>query len=321
VDLILHVGLTKTATTTLQKHFFSQLPIYRGRLKGSSAFEAWSSRRPDWRDEVVKWLANVERSDIDAALFSEEQLSRWPVKSNDSFHPLTDGWADLTRTRPHPMIEFLDAIQLNKVSDVRLRAIITIRRQADFLGSRYAQRTSSMRKPSQADFETKVADLLASGDPFCDWAALVEELQQVIEAENLLVLIHEDGLAHNVERLAAFLSVRFDSAGMQDWRENVKRDGHQAWKGPISEHGSWGTFLRVASERWPRSFRQGSRILKAVATKIGPSGARCLKRYASKEVRIVLSEELAADILRHYFASNVRLGALLDRDLSKVGYC
>jgi hypothetical protein len=220
-QLTLHIGLPKTATTTLQKHVLRRFPGYLDKhLDGGDAslaserdawrwaFEGWVRRNPDWRDAVRVWFSTMEHTGHPQVLLSEEDLSgAWPVSGTGSLSPFFDA-PNVERVRPHPVIEFLKIIRKCGGGKMRLRVILTLRNQPDLMGSLYAEQQSFMASAGQADLEAKIARSLGSDDPFFDFATLVDELEAELGAEDCLVLLYEDGLAFNVSRIEAFLEGR-----------------------------------------------------------------------------------------------------------------
>ena len=337
-ELTLHIGLPKTATTTLQTHIFPQLPGYLGKYYGSDrltrgalfvsggeALSQWIKGSPRWPRAVEAWVESLGELGEAQPLLSDEALARWPSELHGPSHwPLSDGWSDTLRVRPHPVIELLEAVRAaGRSNDLRVRVIVTLRNQPEFMGSLYAQLQGGMQRPGQADFEAKVEESLRRDDPFFDYASLVEELQQVVGGTDLLVLLHEDGLERNVARIAEFLDLPLRATGLT--RENVKSESAQAWKGawtdlPVTRRGPLGSLRKAVDRRWPNSLGTLAPPLKRMLAGVDAASARVVKPKRHEGVRIELSDELAERIRRHYGPSNERLALLLGRDLKALGY-
>jgi len=158
-SLTLHIGLPKTATTTLQAHVFPQMPGYLGAHQGRvqeqrselwwnerwdgthtrRLFEGWWGRRPYWReaaDPWVEWLCSLKSGQL---LLSEERLTRWPPANGGApGRPFLDDWQS-PRLRPHPVRELIDAVQSAGRGRIKTRVIVTLRNQPEFMASLYAQ--------------------------------------------------------------------------------------------------------------------------------------------------------------------------------------
>ncbi len=337
-ELTLHIGLPKTATTTLQTHVFPQLPGYLGKYYGADrltrgapwvigdkALRQWTNRSAGWPRAVEAWVESLGGLGEAQTMFSNEGLAQWPSELHGlSYWPLSDGWSDTLRVRPHPVIEFLEAVRTAGGSrDVKVRVIVTLRNQPEFMGSLYAQLQGGMQHPGQADFEAKVMESLRRDDPFFDYASLVEELARAVGGEHMLVLLYEDGLERNVERIGEFLDSPLSAT--ESMRENVKRKGQQTWRGawadvPVTNRGALGKLRKRVYRSWPHALHMLERPLKRMLAGVDAVSARVVEPKRHEGVRIELSDEVAAGIRRHYGPSNERLAQLLGRDLKVLGY-
>jgi hypothetical protein len=203
-------------------------------------------------------------------------------------------------------------------SDLELNVIISLRNQVDFVGSLYAELSSKMVRPSQTDFEEKLAVVLR--DPFLDWASLVEALTEEVGTKNLLINLHEDGMLHNVTRISDFLGWEFDAGKALCRPENVKRIEASAWRGldrTIVDQGvAWIRSINLPSfnlSRFPAlrrlalsSVSRVSRLSRPLTVKAGP--------------KITIDAILAETVRSHLQESNHRLSMTLERDLSTLGY-
>jgi hypothetical protein len=336
VELTLHIGLPKTATTTLQKHVFPQVAFYEGLFDsrtGSdlvwySAYESWARQRTNWQATVRDFVRLM--SDSERVLISNEGFSQWPIAptsmfTRDTNYPLYDSWKALVRIRPHPITELLEAFRRSSASATKLRVIMSVRNQPEFLASWYAQIQDTMNRPGQSDFEGKVRQLIHDRDPFCDWHALVSELDEALGAENCLVLLHEDGMPVNVGKLSSFLDVKISSDYVDALRENVKRDGPQAWRGtpksmPATRAGVLGWTRRTVARNWPQRWQTlGLRVHKFAAI-VDSAAELTVPQVTRPGARIFLSDDLRADLREHFAPSNSRLSDRLGRDLVELGY-
>jgi hypothetical protein len=330
MELTLHIGLPKTATTTLQKHVFPQIPFYQGKFStfrkhpshswmvAESAFAAWWDNNASWQDEVRDWLDALDWAAQPRQFFSDERLLRWPVSGSlgSASRILDDEWADFTRTRPHPIVLFLDAIRKSSADGLRLRLIVTLRAQTEFLGSRYVQSARSMKRPSQEDFEEKVLLLLKHEDPFCDWFSLVEELRTILDPLDVLVLLHEDGLDKNIRSIYEFMMLACDPSATHNQRENGRGLGNRSWR--FSSPRALDRLTRAFLIQTDRVVPDSWRTLRSFFFRILVFRRRF--RFTRRELSLKISDELAERVREHYADSNGRLAHLLGRDLTELGY-
>jgi hypothetical protein len=170
-ELTLHLGLPKTATTTLQTHVFPRFSGYLGKYYGDdgappssewatwhSAYEKWLRRDPEWRDALRVWVATLKHAGHSSAFLSDEALSAWSDGAQ-TLWPVTDDWVNAQLVRPHPVIELLRTIKEFAGESMRLRVILTLRNQPSLIGSLYAELQLRMASPGQADLEAKIAHL------------------------------------------------------------------------------------------------------------------------------------------------------------------
>ena len=196
MSLVLHIGLPKTATTTLQRHIFPQHPGYCGKFGDGRpmsscswwpAHLAWQRQSIGWQKVVESWASRVAHGH--STFVSSEGLAQWPtsaINRRGNSWPVDDNWANI-RVRPHPICEFLNVVQSGLDAGVPVKVVLTLRVQGAFLASLYAQQSGDMKQPSQSDFEAKVKRLLTENDSFCDWHALVDDVSSVIGRENLAI--------------------------------------------------------------------------------------------------------------------------------------
>lgn len=309
MSLFLHIGLPKTAKTTLQRHIFPQYPGFRGKFGDSKpinsyswwpAHLAWQRQTNGWQRVVESWATRVAPNA--QTLISSEGLAQWPtsgVNWRGNSWPVDDQYQANIRVRPHPICQFLHVVQSRFETEAPVKVVLTLRAQGPFLGSLYAQQSDEMKQPSQSDFEAKVRQLLTANDPFCDWHALVDDVSSVVGRENLSILFFEDSLDSNIRRIGALLDYSFDLPDFSRVRENVKQNGTGGWavqpRG-LRRRGLAGSTLNQA---WGRHLSAPSR---------------------SHNAAIQLNDALAAEIRDYFRASNKRLGAVLQRDLIALGY-
>ena len=246
-NLLLHIGLPKTGTTTLQNHFFPNYSGYGGSfhrlgpdaaavqqnhpslLRLMETYVRFSGDQPPsgsgLRDDLSRWVEELDFNETGLLIFSREGLSqwrrghstRWPV---DYELPVAVG--------THPITIFLSELRLILPQDVSLTTIITLRNQSDFLGSLAAQ-LGRERYFDSSRFE----ELVTIGDAFMDFNQIVRDLEDVSGAEDHCTLLFEDGLEINVSKIVDLigppdLETEFDPAG-QIPADNKRRSGANSW--------------------------------------------------------------------------------------------
>ena len=329
-QLVLHIGLPKTATTTLQKHVFPSVPGYRGKHMPTvdqqwlDVVRSWSYQAPNLRTCCAAWATRIQHEAGDRVFVSEEELSGWPVLGNSAIWPIADGYADATRTGRHPVIPLLAMLRELFGDAWTVRVIFTVREQGCFLSSLYAQRDHRMLQPGQNDFVSKINSVVMTEDAFCDYASHVTELQQCVGRENLLVLVHEDGLVTNIERLEHFLDIDLTASKNSLPRLNAKSRGAGEWqairKVSLLQHGRLGRIRGAVLRRTPRPHTK-------VLGRLWDSTRRLERRVAStfpqrqlNGTKIVLEESLASAVRERFADSNAQLEALIGRDLRRAGW-
>ena len=328
--LTIHIGLPKTGTTTLQRQAFPLIEGYLGgteSLGGSNKLPAgmlhlYQSKRSlqdwgsiDWADTARSWWASAQQWPQAELLLSLEGLYRWPDPETGHPWPLMGKGRESNSSRmgTHPIVEFLD--RLSGIFDnCQIRVLVTLRNQADFLASLYAQLSYRMSTPNQRDFDHKVKELLARRDPFLDWGGLTQGLSQVIGQQNLKVCFFEDGLPAMLRDMAEFVAPRFSQPlEVERFNQRATRDG--GWSVTTTPFASSRGFI---NQVWPPSRMPRSRRLL-----LRPVGG-LLGRFAGQQNfdrnRIILEPEIRSTIRETYRQSTDYLSEILERDLRELGY-
>ena len=116
-------------------------------------------------------------------LLSDEGFMAWRnpnVEHASPFVSFSNPAVDVVRDGTHPIVEFIRICKKRLPQGSSLKVIITIRNQADFLGSLIAQ-TGFVR-------HGLVRDLVRSGDRFMHFSDTVKGLSCVLGEANLLIL-------------------------------------------------------------------------------------------------------------------------------------
>lgn len=327
-QLILHVGLPKTGTTSLQRSVFPQLESYLGGTEPGGRDKNLASElltlyqgksgHPNfhssvWRESVRNWWASVQAVLPTTTFISLEGLFRWfdPL----SAHPwplMGDGSSyRSSRIGRHPIIDFASSLA-NEVSPAQLKLVLTIRNQGDFVASHYSQLSYRMVGPSQNDFNRKLERLLEAPDPFFDWYTTIGALQQIVGEENLLCPIFEDGLDIVAESIIRFVEPAANAVNPN--RSNV-RSSSDGWKLDAAPSSSVRSTVR---KLWPLDRAPRLRNLMASS---GGMVMRALPDVSKgSDNRIRLNAQLRQELQSSFRSSNEQLSALLHRNLFDLGY-
>lgn len=290
---IIHVGIEKTATTTLQEFLFARHReiSYLGRPYGQKLGELVAAV---YRDDSIffdakKWDA-VARAELNrirpegkVVVLSEEFLASWITRD-----------LGLTATR------------LRKLFGPA-KIIITIRRQTDLLASLYAD-TIKMRR--YQTFESWLEDGLCGEKGRILARYDFESLARYYESEfgegNVGIFVFEE-LVGNVEgfarRISAFLGI--------DHKET-----HALLRGNRANPRKSGRLVRYIA--WRSRFLPGIQLSSLVPTVVNRMFQRFIHRGHPAVVR--LSPVATATIRAAFGGANRKLSAKYALDLERYGY-
>jgi hypothetical protein len=246
--LVLHIGLPKTATTFLQHKILKRADglqfIHRitGRraaglclaLKRAAAAHD-DAEAATYRRRVTRLLGRLTEPAPDCVLVSDE---------NVSVHP-ADFW---TGTGADPKLVARRLRRLGRGLDpplAGLRVIVGIRRQDQWLGSRYAESAKLFPGFGQADFDRRMravaeAPELAGPLGWLDFAAMRKTFGRAIGADNLLIVPMErltEAPRETLAEMGGFLGGidlvhRYDRAEARGdgLRRNTLSAGENTWR-------------------------------------------------------------------------------------------
>lgn len=313
-DLVLHVGVHRSGTTTLQEHVFSHLPAYLGRcraqyggyghnvvtrelLRARKLLLTEDNGRPfrQWISQLRDQVAPNEKS----VLLSDEGLCQGLTGLEPFMIPIRQAANEFWRSPP--LLSFIERISREVGPEWRLRIILTIRNQSDYLASLYARRSDRMPGAGQEDFELQVNSILSGGQDWADWALWIEHLISAIGEENLCVLPLEritDSVYY--QRLSEFLADSelmlpdgvFESVAVENAR------------GKVGEHGT----KRLAP------------LESSIKERLADAGLWHLDLDKWRGESVTLTHEIREVVKDAYAHPNRRLHELVDIDFSGLGY-
>lgn len=274
-----------------------------------------------WRHDLEKAIHTLKKLAHDRLVVSEEFLTAWPALHNKRGIPLEDGYFRASRrSRPHPVIQFLESAQHAIGQESQVKVILTLRNQASFLASLYAQSAPVMSNPSQRDFEKKVRRMIADNDPFLDFYSLVEELQNILGESNLLVLFFEDGLETNIPRMLSFIygenapSIELDYIPHENTRAGANRTWSSHWKSDYLDD-----FLKRVISLLPRNvvLKKFFRVLRDWSRAASLDGPSNKSRTRLRKLVVTLPIGLEEEIRTHFAKKNHALFSRLEREPSE----
>jgi hypothetical protein len=328
MDIIMHIGFSKCASTTLQNGVFRESRGYLGAgrgipkhinfgkqfqhhcpLGGRSHFDRAAAC--DWRDRVLDHLSS--KGELENCILSNEVLS-----SSGPHQPMS-------------IVDVLKEFNQHVWTIGQVKVILVVRNQIDRLGSMYSQFSPSRLNAGQEDFERFVFDCLtgkrATNFLYSNW---VSRLYEQLGSDNVKILLLEDSLSLEFWRdLAEFCCL--DSLAPDrllknsQQRKNVSCRGNQEWtvrpldvarkSRAVAKH----ALNRVLSA--PRSSGRDHALFKPVFHLVKPMYAiQAWLQERSRSDTIRMNDHLKAAITGFCGADNQKLGELLDRDLGALGY-
>ena len=324
--LVVHLGLPKTGTTTMQRQFFPKLDGYLGKrpladgisygpedyvdhqLGFAEAHELFLLGLP-WEDALGSWVESLDPEGPFRLVLSQKSLWSWP----SPFGKYTSRWplnelsnADKPRRGDHPVITFLSGLRRALPADVDLMTIVTLRNQSDFLGSLGAQQ-QTVHHPKA------VSRLLESNDASLDWHGLVTSLQELVGKDNNLTLIFEDGVEQNCNRILDWLypgEIRPEFTITKS--ANVRNLGYGNWRGAPRPF-----YVRFGVFRLLRNWAHSVPGLAFIAIRVNMVLAAMSPKI---QTGFSISESERDAIRSHCNESNSALSSGLGRDLSPFGY-
>jgi hypothetical protein len=312
-SFFLHIGLPKTATTTLQERLFPALggvhyvgiPMTDGFAAAPGDGARHRLLAECFRRSERLWAAVGD--DVLAEFLGPKQ--RWLQQPTSVL--ASDEGVGRTASRTALLGAHLSSMErtVRSWGFDDLRVLCVFRRQDEWLASHYAQVSDRKPAPSQQDFEATVSHVL---DPHAgrfklgamlDYQSLHEALEGAVGADRLLMLPYERLRADPAgfdDALCAFVGTPVPETGSAEAVRNARSDRPGTWR------------LRRRPTRVERSLRRIHARLPLPDRLSTPS----MTRPGTIELTAVLREQ----ILDAYAVSNRALGRRLGTDLSTFGY-
>ena len=341
-DLVIHIGLPKTGTTTIQHRCLAGEPHFLG--KDKSAPGRWHAEHPvralrervfhyyfgsegDATASAEAWIERVRqlpalREDPSSVIISDEVLAWWPT---DPFFTTTEAFrrsslrrAGVERHPVPPVAAYLRDVLRSAWRFGSIRVLLTVRSQPEWLASLYAQVSGLIRNAGTADFERQVRSLMEHGDPYIDWHCWAEHLERAVGPGRVQVLATENmGSSAFWQELGRFLGVATEQTAPAA-AANVRR---------TSADPGWSlkklNAIKILERDWPPAQRARMRRLALGAMRgTRPVWGRPLRGLVDRrrERQVCLRSELREEILAYVAPSNQRLAARFGLDLGSHGY-
>jgi len=344
-DLIVHIGLPKAASTTLQRNLFSGTAGYLGKSFGANNDLGWQFRNITptedlsfWTSEARSWVARAIECkkhlwpETQRLIVSHEDLSQRQTNTYRQKRPIGSSQdvsgqqGDLQRHFTTTLLKgFKDYIWKSG----NVKALIVLRNQPEWLASLYVTLSNTFKSASQKDFEAQVQKLIQHGEDYIDWSRWVDDLQQALGQENVCTLLMEDMKQEKFwKELATFMELDdvdpFQFAKLNATKYNVRRFKDNSWKiSPLKKR-------KPLAARLIRKYRDYKRLpntrlvlndlTRRMFSSFTPSIAAingANKRYTEIEMTASLRES----ILEYCRPFNDRLAKQLNRnDLREIGY-
>lgn len=326
LDLIVHVGFPKCASTTLQNMVFNKLDGYLGTSKTIPAELNFGSRFVQFTPAGPRITANFSQARKWTKQVMDYSQQHWPDVSRLilSHETLTNR----NKLKERPLPAFLKEFHEDVWTQGKVKVIVVLRSQAEIFASSYAQVSISNSKASQNDFLHSLKNKLGRKNLPYLYHAWVKDFMDAVGKENVCVLFMEEiGQETFWDTLFEFIKAPLNSRSELRPTSNKysKKKGDSQWqlRAYDPEMSAKTLTLNVFGLLWPgfvlRNVRK--RVQNGI-TKVLQStiyNAR-LNTFNQSERFITLDDEARGIILDAYRDENIKLQELLKKDLSGLGY-
>lgn len=231
-DLIIHIGLSKCASTSIQR-FLANAPGYLGRLSSDKAGNELTTEllRTSPVNRLSPLVARRKaltswRKAVEGHMAARQTADRNVIISREEFSKPIDDYTSL--------VDFLETLNEHVWTHGNVKIILVLRRQSDKIASEYAQNSSGLFNANQKDFERYANARMKSRT--LDYDNLISRLRQKLGEENLLPLfVEETGNPGFWKEIRSFCQITEDELTISQpntKKSNVKSQGDMKWTLP-----------------------------------------------------------------------------------------
>ena len=320
--LIIHLGLAKAASKTLQTSVLPYFPGFNGdgdvnaelaRSLGSIYLdgERHAFRTPYMLKKLHFWVqaANERQGQV---VLSLETLSRWCNPLDDiAAWPVQHSRRSRPRRGQHPVVVMLGQLQEVLPTSVKLHTVLVLRNQTDWLGSLAAQ--------VGIHETTFVHRLIGEEDASLDYYSLVKSLEGLRGPTQHNTYFLEMGIQGIAEDLARSFAPDLGHDPNWPWLHDLSRSNERR-----VDKGKWA----VSTAKFKPVSRRG--VLRRTWLQLKEKLPRSVTKLSSDSNEIDLTEsppselyitEAERDAIRsHCWGYNSRLSQHLGVDLKSWGY-
>lgn len=272
-------------------------------------------------DELKGWEARVSayvsnNNIVDPLIVSSEFFFAGEFTGAPEF-PLIEGYGCDGSFKLAQFIELVSQI-LN--SKLKMKVLLTIRNQPEWLASKYAQAAPKIYNASQVDFEARIDRYLEFDDKlWCDWGGVVQKFDEAIGRNNVTVLCMED-----VGEDDFWKSLSLIFFGTTDRIKPHKSSTNELV--PVNKK-------RKSSNEWSLgAFEFGAHLAKRYRVPPGSRKHRLLVRFGNvfsriglvfdskREEHIFLSRKMKLKLGGYCASNNLWLEERLNKNLREIGY-
>ncbi len=325
-DLILHIGLTKTASTFLQLKVFGGKMYTLDRSRGEiiesdeeKKFHNFFRSYPPsvWRTKHAKEYLDFH-SEENNILISNESLYEGTL----SVFP-NNVKGERSIAEPYLIADRLREISNSCWDKGDVKVFFFFRRQAEWISSFYSHICYRINNPSQGDFENRVYRILnnpyETGASALCYDILIEELQKALGESNVLALPYE-ALSADQTWVAIRNFTGFESLGKNvdftNRHVNVKRlsEGGK-WRAADRAQASTSSYLAEKAKKYLGDNYKRMKVLRKLSNLL-----KNVEKKLTKNIQIQMTSDLKRNIMYIFEESNKRTSSRVGVDLEQYGY-
>lgn len=344
-DLILHIGLPKTGTTTLQREYFCNYENYLGRTEKKIKYnyklinelsnifkliyhnKSYANATQKWINMVLNWqYYNCPHAR--SVIISDEDLAciESPIILDKIFYIKKHNICVQSLNKfSLPVCQALYIFSNYYWTCGNIRVLLTLRNQPEWLASCYNQRSAFLLNPSQKHFEKSIDYILKYKSEILDWSKWVNELQLCVGEKNVCALFTEDmdkaEYWHDLDKFINGNTQKNIYYTFTKLRTRHKRKlNKETWNLTLFHKHVLRKYIKSKMKKHQLSLF--SYILYTIVYSIAPiiEFPLFIIGNIKRNSQIHLTQKLDKKI-RHYTSKyNTNLSFMLNRDLSKIDY-